>query len=150
MRFGEIKENAGVGTSFLRVDGTSFGRSWVRQSCDKSLKLTEPESDEETPRLFLFIWICFDIFVIVGINLGVFCDVVADHRNRTVQPVENRSFTMSFHNQDDPDQRTRPQKITKLDIKSNKDTQHVLNIFPTLDCNVFHAQIVPAVVDKLY
>ena len=51
MRFGEIKENARVGASFLWVDGTSFGKSWVRQSCDKSLKLTEPESDEETPSL---------------------------------------------------------------------------------------------------
>ena len=84
MRFGEIKENVGVATSFLWVDGTSFGRSWVRQSCDKSLKLTEPESDEENPRFFIFIYIYYDIFVILGIDLGVFCDVVADHRNWTV------------------------------------------------------------------
>ena len=43
---------------------------------------------------YIFDWKTYMFLFVSGLHLGVFCDVVADHRDRTVQPVENRRFTL--------------------------------------------------------
>ena len=74
-----------------------------------------------------------------GLHLGVFCDVVADHRDRTVQPVENRRFTLYST--------TRPSKITAKHScrKSNRKRQDEILILgkELSTCGEFIPQIFP-------